>query len=154
MDVNSALPHYSIELRPNCSLPQACRLGCFLLIASVPLTIALGLTWVGAWLVLPFAGVELLVLGWAFYQVSCHAGDFERITIDNDKLTVETRVENRLQRHEFQRYWARVVLSSDAWRSDVRLALRSHGREIEIGRHLVSPQRVALGRQLERYVGN
>jgi uncharacterized membrane protein len=48
--------------------------------------------------------------------------------------------------HKFNRYWAQVVVSRDG----SRLALRSHGREIEIGRNMSDGQRRELARELKR----
>ena len=43
----------------------------------------------GAWLILPFAGLEMLVLYLAFRYIDRHAGDYERIAIDGDRVEVE-----------------------------------------------------------------
>jgi len=49
-------------------------------------------------------------------------------------------------RHELNRYWAKVVCSAEG----SRLALRSHGREIELGRHLCEEQRLVMAQDLRR----
>jgi uncharacterized membrane protein len=83
-----------------------------------------------------------------------HAADYECIAIDGDRIRVEIGEAGRAWSHELSRYWARVVIDAD----EGRLALRSHGREIEIGRHLSHVQRVALayelGSQLHGAAGN
>ena len=72
---------YVITAKRNCSLSSTGRLLFLLLMGVVSFGIALGFAMLGAWLVLPFAGLEMLLLSWAFYHVGCHAGDYERIRV-------------------------------------------------------------------------
>lgn len=46
----------------------------FAVLAAVTLTIGAGFAFVGAWLVLPFAGLEVLMLGAAFFVYARRAG--------------------------------------------------------------------------------
>ena len=98
----------------------------------------------GAWLILPFAGLEMLVLYLAFRYVDRHAADYERITIDGDRVEVESFEGGRRRRHEFNRRWAQVVVGGDG----ERVALRSHGRELEIGRFVGAERRLEIAREL------
>jgi uncharacterized membrane protein len=50
----------------NCSISPAGFAGAIALLAAVTLAIGAGFALVGAWLVLPFAGLEVLALGAAF----------------------------------------------------------------------------------------
>lgn len=132
--------------RRNNSLSSSGRLLVFAFIFFVSVGIAAAFAAFGAWLVLPFAGLEMLVLYLAFRQVDRHAADYERVAIDGGRVEVEQFEAGRTHRHELSRYWARVVLEPDG----SRLALRSHGREIEIGRHMSDEERRDLARSLER----
>jgi uncharacterized membrane protein len=71
--------NFSITAKPNCSLTPNQRLWIFSAIVSFSLIVAMGFTLAGAWLVFPFAGMELLALGAAFYVVQRHSGDYESI---------------------------------------------------------------------------
>ena len=57
------------------------RRGVFAFIFVVSLGIATAFAVLGAWLILPFAGLEMLVLYLAFRYVDRHAADYERIAI-------------------------------------------------------------------------
>ena len=46
----------------------------FIALAVLTLAIGLGFAWVGAWLVLPFAGLEVLMLAAAFFIYARRAG--------------------------------------------------------------------------------
>lgn len=132
--------------RRNDSLSSAGRLLVFAFIFVVSVGIAAAFAILGAWLVLPFAGLEMVVLYIAFCHVDRHAADYERIAIDGDTVEVELFEAGRMQHHELSRYWAQVVVEPDG----SRLALRSHGRELAIGRHMNDEQRLDLARELRR----
>jgi len=132
-----------IAMRNN-SLSSSGRVFAFGFIFVVSAGIACAFAALGAWLILPFAGLEMLVLYWAFHHVERHATDYERIAITGNKVSIEIREVGRARHHELSRYWAQVVVSRDG----ARLALRSHGREVEIGRHLDEGQRLALAREI------
>lgn len=143
---------YSIMAKPNCSLTPDQKIWVFFAIASFSLIVATGFTLAGAWLVFPFAGLELFALGFAFYVIHCHSGDYESITIAGDDLAIEKRDYKNTSRVVFHRYWARVVLRETA-SGEQMLWLRSHGKEVEFGRYLNNDARLILANQLKRRTG-
>jgi uncharacterized membrane protein len=144
---------YRIIAKPNCSLSSKERLAVVVLIASFSLMIATGFVLAGAWLVLPFAGLEIMAIAAAFYYVNCHSRDYESITIEGDKLAIEKHSYKQTSEIVFNRYWARVLLR-DLPGGDQALLLRSHGKEVEFGRHFMNnDQRLALAKQLQKRVG-
>ena len=112
------------------------------------LLLAIGFTVIGAWPVLIFALIELYVVYCCFNQLLRHAWDYERLTIDGDKVRVMQHEPGHDQQVEFSSYWARVVMECDADGSCRRLALVSHGREVEFGRLMNGEERMVLGLQL------
>jgi uncharacterized membrane protein len=108
----------------------------------------------GAWLVLPFFGLELLVLGLGLYLSALASSRHEVIEIDGAELRV-LRGGRRLEQAEsLPRYWSRVVLSTDpaGWYPS-RLWLVSHGRRVQVGSALVEPERLELAAELTRQLG-
>ena len=140
---------FSLVARRNNSLSTTGRFLVFAFLFVVSVGIASAFAALGAWMVLPFAGLEMLVLYLAFRTVDRHAADYERVAIDGDRVEVERHEAGRTQRFEFNRCWARVIASGDGG----RLALRSHGRELEIGRFLNDAQRLDLARALKSRLG-
>ena len=138
---------FSRVARRNDSLSSAGRLLVFAFIFAVSIGIAASFALLGAWLILPFAGLEMLVLWLAFRYIDRRAGDYERIAIAGDRVEIEVCDAGRRSRYELNRYWAQLVGGDGE-----RLALRSHGREIEIGRYLNDEQRYALGREIGRHL--
>ena len=58
----------------------------FAALAAVVLLISAVFTALGAWLVLPFAGLEVLLLGGAFVAYARHAADYERIDLEPGRV--------------------------------------------------------------------
>jgi len=138
---------YDYTARRNNSLSSSGRLLVFGFILTVSLGIAVAFALVfGAWPIMTFAGIEMAVLYLAFRYVDRHAADYERITIRGDRVSVEVREGSDVTRIELNRSWAQVVWESQS----ARLALRSHGRELEVGRHLCEEQRSSVARELAR----
>lgn len=66
--------------------------------------IALAWTFVGAWIVLPFAGFEVGLFALLMYKVSRFTYSQQIITINKDKVIVEMGVMKRLSRVEVPRF--------------------------------------------------
>jgi len=120
--------------------------------AAVSFGIGIGFAVVGAWLILPFAGLEIAGLAAAFYCVGRHAGDYEKFEFGQGRLKVEIRDADTVQAHEFNPQWARLLV--DANGRETRVALRSHGRVLEIGRHLPAQERLGLARRLQHQLSS
>src|SRR5215510_10552574 len=114
-------PEFLRVARRNNSLSSFERFLVFAFLFVVSVGIAGAFAALGAWLILPFAGLEMLVLFLAFSYVDRHAGDYELIAIDGDRVEVESFEGGRHQRHEFNRQWARLVVVGEG----ERVALRS-----------------------------
>lgn len=138
---------YVYTARRNNSLSSSGRRLVFGFILVVSLGIAAGFFLIfGAWPILPYAGIEMAVLYLAFRCIDRHAADYERITIREKSVTIEVQEGRAVAHLEMNRHWARVVCGSGA----SRIALRSHGREIEVGRHLCAAKRAVMARELAR----
>jgi uncharacterized membrane protein len=116
-------------------------------LAAFPLAVAVVFSALGAWLILPFAGLEAVALFWVFGWVMRHAQDSESLVIRGDKIVLAVREAAHTRHYEFNRVWARVVVDQRA--RDVRLALRSHGSDVEIGRYLDGGGRRRLAHELK-----
>ncbi|QQE08160.1 DUF2244 domain-containing protein [Cupriavidus sp. ISTL7] len=105
-----AVPNNDWLMKRNCSLSPR-QVGWFYLsIVSISLAIALFFAWRGAWLVLPFAGLELAGLGVALLAYAQHATDYERVTLSEGRLVVEKASAGEVTREEFNPHWVRVEL--------------------------------------------
>ena len=135
---------YSCTARRYNSLSSSNRLLAFGFIAVVSMVIAVAFAWLGAWLILPFAGIELVVLFCVARHLERHAQDYERLTVRGEVVEMEVVDAGKVERREFNRRWAQVICEHDG----SRLALRSHGHEVVFGRHLSGDERLAVARAL------
>ena len=136
---------FSLTLKRNCSTTPAKFASVFAALACIVLEIAAGFAVAGAWLVLPFAGLEVLLLAAAFVLYARSAADYERFELRDGRLTVEVVEARRRSSTTMDARGARVRLEQDrAW-------LRCAGEEeLEIGRHLGSQARARFAAELAR----
>jgi uncharacterized membrane protein len=140
---------HRFELSPNASLTESAALVFFGLVAGVSLSVAGLFVAQGYWPVLPFAGAELALLGWALWRTLARSRDREWITLDDGRVVLERRHGRAHERIELKRPWTRAVLEAPRYRNHAsRLVLTAHGRRYEIGRFLTEAERTALARRL------
>ncbi len=150
---SAGLPRYRRLIRPNRSLSRGLLATVMAVYVVMEVGIGVGFLMRGAWLVLPFAGLEIAVIGIIIYFMSRHARDYELVVVDERYLKVLRRIGTRRSRHEFQRYWTKVSLRTDAsgWYPS-RLLVGSHGRFVEIGRWMEEEQRRLFARDLKQII--
>jgi uncharacterized membrane protein len=139
----------SLTLKRNCSISPAGLLCMFAALAVATLAIGIGFAMAGAWLVLPFAGLEIAALGIAFVVYARRAADYEKIEFARDRLTVEVAEAERVARYELDPRSATVFLERGAGYG-ARVLLRGAGEELEVGRHLDADSRIELAAELTR----
>jgi uncharacterized membrane protein len=151
--LNQVAADFEMVARPNSSLTAKGRFYAVVIIAAISFAVAIGFSLIGAWLVLPFAGIELLAIGYAFYYIHCHSQDYESIVIEGDQISVEKKSYKAVSKMVFNRYWVKVLLRFTP-NGDQMLSLRSHGKEIDFGRsYMTNDQRLELAKQLKERVG-
>ena len=100
-------------LRRNCVLSPSQLAIWFGSLSAVSLGIAAAFAVVGAWMVVPFALIEVSVLGLAFFCYARHAGDYERIEAGPGWLRVEASHGANLRVEEVSPPWVRVDTEGD-----------------------------------------
>ena len=137
---------FSLTTRRNCSMPLQALVWLLVFTACLSFAIGIGFALFGAWPVLPFIGWEVAALGTALFANARHAADYERIVVREGEMRVEVHDAGRTSVHRFHPGWVR--LHAQRAGEDVRIGVRSHGRELEIGRHLDAPGRSLLAAEL------
>lgn len=143
-----------VVLRPNIAVNWRQTLFAYGIVAATCLGVAIGFGLIGFWPVLPFAGIEVGLLGWALYSSAQRAGECEVVIIRGDRIEVQKGRRRPERCWLLDTYWTEVALEAagQRWHSD-RLLLRSHGVAVELGRFLNDDERAALARQLRGWVG-
>jgi uncharacterized membrane protein len=135
---------------PNRSLGPPGRRACLAAIAAGTAAVAAAAAALGAWPVLPFAGLEVALVAAAFRAFARHDGDYERLEIAGSTVRLETRRAARVLALEGHAPWARLVVREGSGRCGLGLAYA--GRTVEFGRLLTQERRrewaAELGRRL------
>lgn len=101
----------------------------------------------GAPLVLPFAALEVMALGLAFFVYARHASDGEKILLSGPELIVEVETGGKRERVRFLSHWVRVEPRTDN-RSLIEVS--GQGRSIDVGRFVRPEMRPILAREIRR----
>lgn len=139
-----------ILIRPNRSLSASAMLALAAAVALVLFAVGFGFWLFGAVLVLPFAGLEALLVGVVFWLLYRHRADYELIVVTDDQVEVVRASGKKETRARFQRYWVRVRTAPARGGQLPRVLLGSHGRFVEVGAALDETGRETLSRELER----
>lgn len=138
-------------IRPNCSLGWRGTLIFFAVTSAVILVVALVFAIKGAWLIVPFSGLEIMLLGVCLYQCARKNAECEIVHIGKEFIKVERGRKHVNEQFEWRRCWSRIYLiESRLTGYPSRLTITSRELEIEIGAGLVETERLALARELQR----
>lgn len=143
----------TIELLPNCSLTVRQAQLFFGSIALASLTFASYFVVQGLWPVLPFAGIELALLGWALWTSLRRRHWTQTITVTDRDVEIVLRGREGEDRIVFSRHWASVKLRRPRGWHPSRLLVESHGRSCEVGGFLTEEERRALYARLGDLIG-
>ncbi len=143
-----------IEICPHCSLSVRAAFLFFGSLCLVSFAIAGIMTARGFWPVLPFAGLEMALLGWALRTSMARRHHRQTITVTESDVSIEVRDRQHSVQHVFPRHWAQVKLRRPASRlHPSRLTIESHGRQCELGSFLTEAERRGLALRLQGLIG-
>jgi uncharacterized membrane protein len=143
MNAEPALP-LALELnsRQNMSLSLNGKRFFFGLLGCNLLATGLWFTFIGAWLILPFAGLEFLLVWWAFKLVSQRAEDYEKLTVADFVVAFESQIKGTSNKFECNAQWAQLYCMTRLKGNRCELSLRYAGKQMPIGRLLSDEQRM------------
>lgn len=102
----------------------------------------------GAWPVVGFFGLDVLIIYVAFRLSFRAARLTETVTLTAEELLIcRISPRGRVRAWRFQPFWVRVAIDENADR-DSRLVVSSHGQHVALGDFLVHEERVDLARAL------
>ncbi len=122
----------------------------FMLLGVVTVAIAIGFATQGAWMVLPYASLECVALGVAYWWLK-KSDDYELIRIDGDQIVFESSLSCTYQKSTFNRYWLRVSLEQTSG-NYLKICVESHGQRNEVGHLLSGAAKRDLANQVQMMV--
>jgi uncharacterized membrane protein len=142
------------EYRPNCSLSPYAAAVFFAVVSSTSLLVAGYFVSLGLWPVLPFAGLELALLGSVLLHSLRRGRWHEVVSVSPNKVEVDIFTGRARQKVGFPRAWTRVELRAARFGGHPsHLLIGSQGRYVEIGRHLTEHERREQEKQLRQAIG-
>jgi uncharacterized membrane protein len=147
--VDRPQPSFDAMIHPYRSLgPRGFKILLGLLIVMNALAAAL-LIALGGWPVLPFLGLDIAAVYFAFRLSYEQMRAFERVSIVGETLKVERVDKSGAQKEwSFPAYWVSVWVDESELQTTV--TLRSHGRSLEIGSYLSPFERKDFAEALRR----
>lgn len=134
-----------IVLRPNGSLRRSQAKLFFCCMVALSALIAGGFASVGAWPVLPFAGLEMLVLAYGLREALYYSDQQEVIRITTATVVIELGRYRPERCYEFPRRAVRLTSEPPARLLDPRrLAVCCGSHEVEIGGFLIEQEKNEL----------
>jgi len=107
------------------------------LVSTFAMIIALSFAFVGLWMVLPFAGLEVLALVGFMYWVALQCRRQQVIHIGRYQIVVEQGYQYPKKTWESELFFTRLVISTPPYRGHPRrLFLHSKQQQLEIGEFL------------------
>lgn len=125
--------------------PQGRVLWCGLIGANA-MVVATGCALIGAWPVVPFAGLEVLLVAAAFYWVGRSDGDEESFIVSSGQFTSIVRRQGVVTAVTGNIEWARLVLSDP--QAGGSITLRYAGKTYSIAQHIPEAERIRLAAML------
>lgn len=141
----------SLVIRPNRSLSVAGVFALFVALSALALTIGVTFTLAGAWLVLPFAALEIVVVAVLCRWLYRHLDDCELVIIDSDRVKVIKRRGTRSLQYDFSRYWVRVWFEEERGTpAPGRLLIGSHGKCVSLAEDITEVDRATVAQELKQ----
>ena len=131
--------------RRNCSIGPGGLIAVFASLTALSFGFGLAFASHGPWLILPFAGLEMLVVGCAFFACGRRVGDYERVFVGAHAVTIEQVSGKQRTVREFNPRWARLSVLREP--AEVKVLLSHAGEHIELGRHLGFERRLAFANE-------
>ena len=146
--------HACIVIGPNCSLSVRGAVLFFLTACAPCFGVAGVLSFLGFWPVLPFAGLEMLLLGAALRISLARRNHRQTIVVSESDVAVQSKIGKIDSEVVFPRHWAQVKLRRSTSRlHPSRLVIESHGRQCAVGDFLTEEERRGLYSKLSKLIG-
>ncbi len=133
--------YFDAVLHPHASLGRRGFLALMLFVSGVSFTAGLAFFLMGAWPVVGFFGLDVLLIYIAFRVSFRRARLYETVELSDSELAIRRHLPNgQVVKWTFQPYWARVELIGKAIGGPL-LAIRSHGKYLVFGSFLTADER-------------
>jgi uncharacterized membrane protein len=148
--LNVAAQNIAWVSRPNRSLTPSGRALWLYLIGTNAAVIAAIALMVGAWPVIPFAGLEVALVAIAFWVIGRHDKDYETLDVNRDEFSWRRQHGQSVQEVKGNSVWVQFVMRRT--RGQRHLFLRYRGQEVCVGCDLAEDLRMTLAKTVRARV--
>ena len=136
----------TLEWRRRFSTSRQVRIAVLGAVATASLSFALFLWWfAGVWMILPFAGFEIMCVAVAFWWLERAIDDRDCVEVTESRVKIDRYRRQHAQRFEFNRGWLSTELKRDRMGGSHGVRLLQSGRCVELLEFLpVAEQHEAL----------
>lgn len=140
-------------LTPNRSIPWPALLRFYLFFCAFSLSLAGGFLCLGYWMVLPFSGIEFVVLGVGLYLTSRKSYQQQVISIKNSQLILQKGFNKVSEEFCYDINWLTIKQEkSYGYRKIVHLYIGSHGDYQSMGEFLTETEKHSLVFELNKVI--
>lgn len=140
-----------LVIRPNRSLSVGGMVALFAAFGVWTLAVGAGFAFMGLWMILPFALLDILIVGLLCLWFYRHRDDCELVTVDAERVHITKRRGDVVSHCHFPRHWSRVrVDRSYTPHGRCKLLVGSHGRFVSLGEELNDADRVVAAQELQQ----
>lgn len=144
---------FSFLIRPNRSMTAKGMILFVFMVGLAVFLVALRFVLLGAWIILPFAILEIALLAAGFWLYERASRYRETVQITRQGLLITQESVRKKETWNFNPHWVRVTLRPDPndWYPS-HLIIGSHGEQVEIGACLTNQEREELSKVLKRSI--
>ena len=142
-----------IVLSPNLSVAWRDNVLFLYVVCIIALCIGITFSLMGMWMVLPFTGLEVIILISVVYCVARKCHRIEVISVDDGSIRVEQGYTKPQSSWSSDLFWTRlIVLPQERPWHPLRVYLRGRDNQIEIGTFLNDADKRILIKQLRQFI--
>lgn len=149
VELHNDEPCRLLILKPNSSMSWETNKKILIAMFAVNMVVGICFAMIGAWLILPFAGLEVLMVGAGMYYVYWKLNFTETIRVEAESLIVQKGVYYPKQTWRWQKSHTRLVRLPSKYRlSPPQLYLQHLNERIEIGDFLNREDKTRLWKSI------
>lgn len=143
---SAASGQFVFHAHPNRSLTKRGRALWLCLFGMNALVVAFAAGMIGAWPVIPFAGLEVALIAFAFWWIGRHDDDYETISVRGDRFEWECRTGRNVASLAGNSVWARITVGD----KPLHHAVLAYGdQQFAFGQSLSPERRLQLSHELK-----
>lgn len=144
-----------ITLRPNRSLSWRGNLWLIASLSCIALAIGISFAALGAWVILPFSGLEILALSACLYVLAKRNARQEVITVSDNNVLVERGIDRPSAQWCYERSQSafHIEKPTRAWSSPI-ISIRCQDQHLELGAFLNRRDKIKLINTLKSTVAH